>query len=232
MVNYKTYKFSFDDLSINNTDIIKYFGKIDEDSIQYFISFINIAISLIKQSEFEAKAEIWRFKSTDFQLNTDNLLLNNIEFNIGTTISKMLQKSSVISFFLCTAGSVISEISQEKTNGGDNLMAYIVDIIGNLCIEKISGHIKKDIITEIDFFEFRTTNIFSPGYCEWPIEEQSKLFTFFKNNFCEVTLTKSNLMEPLKSLSGLFGAGKEVISLRNTCKLCSKKDCNLRLVKA
>ncbi|MCK7538940.1 MAG: hypothetical protein MZV63_52410 [Marinilabiliales bacterium] len=46
------------------------------------------------------------------------------------------------------------------------------------------------------------TNRFSPGYCGWDVAEQHKLFSFFKDNFCGITLTESALMNPVKSVSG------------------------------
>jgi len=72
------------------------------------------------------------------------------------------------------------------------------------------------------------TNRFSPGYCGWDVAEQHKLFGFFKDNFCGITLTESALMKPVKSVSGIIGIGRDVKYAPYQCHACEDKNCIYR----
>jgi len=79
-----------------------------------------------------------------------------------------------------------------------------------------------------NFCGMKITNRFSPGYCGWDVAEQHKLFSFFKDNFCGITLTESALMNPIKSVSGIIGIGRNVRYTAYQCKLCGDKNCIYR----
>ena len=44
-----------------------------------------------------------------------------------------------------------------------------------------------------------------PGYLDWPLEEQARLFGLFAGESIPVTLSEYCVMTPKKSISGLFG---------------------------
>jgi cobalamin-dependent methionine synthase I len=69
---------------------------------------------------------------------------------------------------------------------------------------------------------------FSPGYCDWPISEQKKVFELVQADMIGVSLNESFLMNPRKSVSGLFGITEEpsqTVSGYNPCVHCNKRDC-------
>ncbi|NSW95142.1 MAG: methionine synthase, partial [Bacteroidales bacterium] len=76
------------------------------------------------------------------------------------------------------------------------------------------------------------TNRFSPGYCGWDVAEQHKLFSLLPGNFCKIRLTESALMDPIKSVSGIIGAGLHVKRRPYTCNFCDMKDCIYRRLKS
>jgi hypothetical protein len=60
------------------------------------------------------------------------------------------------------------------------------------------------------------------------VADQHKLFSFFPENCCGVSLTESALMHPIKSVSGIIGLGKEVRYREYTCNLCGLAECFYR----
>ncbi|MBE9572223.1 MAG: hypothetical protein IMF11_16465 [Proteobacteria bacterium] len=75
------------------------------------------------------------------------------------------------------------------------------------------------------------TLCFSPGYCDWPITEQKKIFTLFDSNATGIELLDSCMMRPRKSISGVFGIYNDIQKAPyNPCLDCSKKNCNGRRV--
>lgn len=74
----------------------------------------------------------------------------------------------------------------------------------------------------------KTTNRYSPGNCDWPVDDQNKLFKFFPENFCGVSLSDSALMNPIKSVSGVIGIGKNTSFHKNVCSICKNINCIYR----
>jgi hypothetical protein len=68
---------------------------------------------------------------------------------------------------------------------------------------------------------------YSPGYCDWPLREQSKLFDLLPERPAGATLSTDYLMTPRKSVSGVIGIGprRAVRETGCACKHCSRKDC-------
>lgn len=65
---------------------------------------------------------------------------------------------------------------------------------------------------------------FSPGYCGWHISGQRKLFRHLHPEDIGITLNQSFLMQPLKSISGVFISGKkEIFQFEDTFSFC--RDC-------
>jgi cobalamin-dependent methionine synthase I len=73
---------------------------------------------------------------------------------------------------------------------------------------------------------------FSPGYCDWPIMDQKKIFEMLNTLQDQVQLTETCLMKPRKSISGIFGVlpsnGKDSNPPYNPCLYCGKRDCIAR----
>jgi hypothetical protein len=119
-------------------------------------------------------------------------------------------------------------MSRRSMKEGDLLRGYVYDVIGSEVVEnavdRMQGELKKTAAAEGQMI----TNRFSPGYCGWDVAEQHKLFSFFKNNFCAITLTDSALMDPVKSVSGLIGIGRDVNYISYQCHICDNKNCIYR----
>ncbi len=112
---------------------------------------------------------------------------------------------------------------------GQFLEGYIADLIASTLAEAAAQYVH-DHLKEIaePWRGMKITNRYSPGYCGWKVDEQQKLFSLFPEGSCGITLSASSLMSPIKSLSGLLGAGPDVSFRDYTCELCSMKDCTFR----
>ena len=111
---------------------------------------------------------------------------------------------------------------------GDLLKGYVYDVIGSEVVEAAADMMQEELRKSMAASGKEITNRFSPGYCGWDVAEQHKLFSFFKDNFCGITLTESALMNPVKSVSGLIGIGRNVRFTPYQCKLCEDKNCIYR----
>ena len=108
---------------------------------------------------------------------------------------------------------------------GDLLRGYVYDVIGSEVVEGAADRIQEVLKRTEGAKGKNISNRFSPGYCGWDVADQHKLFSFFKDNFCGITLTESALMNPIKSVSGLIGIGRDVKYSPYQCHLCDSKNC-------
>lgn len=149
-------------------------------------------------------------------------------FKIGRTVNKMLSNSTRVALFVCTAGQKISDRISAFAASGLITESYIADVIGTMIVEKAMDRIQDELKQEMEKQGLSITNRYSPGYCEWKITEQNKLFSLLPGNYCGITLTESSLMVPVKSVSGFIGIGEKVVFNDYVCDLCSSVHCMYR----
>jgi hypothetical protein len=189
---------------------------------------------VLKESETicNIKAEYAIFDNVHFNDSGKTVEINNLVFTIKKIIYGQIKKSESIAVFLCTAGEEIGIRSKMAMKDGDLLRGYIYDVIGSEIAEAAADRMQDELEKTMISSATRITNRYSPGYCDWDVAEQHKLFKLMPHNFCNIRLNESALMDPVKSVSGFIGIGKNVKRNPYTCNLCNMKDCIYRRVKA
>ncbi len=176
----------------------------------------------------DIKAEYRIFSEISFQHKEKSLHVEGVTFNIKPIIYRQIKEAEEAALFICTAGPVIGEKSRDSMKSGDLLKGYVYDVIGSEVVEAAADMMQEELKAEAAARGKKITNRFSPGYCGWDVAEQHKLFSFFKDNFCGITLTESALMNPIKSVSGLIGIGGNVKYAPYQCHLCDDRNCIYR----
>ncbi len=164
----------------------------------------------------------------DEELNT--LHISGRTMNVGKIITRQLRGSSLYAFFVCTAGTSFQQYQDRLKAEGDIVREFAANAIGSVLAEKTADAMERELEAFLaDKAGLRHTNRFSPGYCGWHVREQKLLFsTFPEANPCDVRLTDSCLMLPIKSVSGVIGIGENVRKLDYTCGLCDYAKCYKR----
>ena len=152
-------------------------------------------------------------------------------FSAGKQVVINLKDSEKIALYACTAGPEISQRSHDLMKSGDLLEGYVCDIVGSLLVEEAMSLIHSRLIKELEEKGLSSTNRYCPGYCKWDVAEQHKLFSLLPEGFCGIKLSASALMNPIKSVSGVFGIGKKVKFQKYTCDACSNINCMYRNLK-
>ncbi|HET6436899.1 MAG TPA: vitamin B12 dependent-methionine synthase activation domain-containing protein [Anaeromyxobacter sp.] len=160
--------------------------------------------------------------------STHMLKAQGLSFEVGKIVSGQLSRSTALAAFLCTAGKGIEELSRGLMAGGDPFTGFVADTVGSLVVEAAMDRLQDALEERMAEGGQRITNRYSPGYCEWHVSEQQKLFQLFPPGYCGVTLTDTSLMRPIKTVSGFIGLGTEVRRLPYTCGLCDLQDCLYR----
>ncbi len=108
------------------------------------------------------------------------------------------------------------------------MRGYVYDVLGSVTVEAAVDKMQGELEIKMQEKELKITNRYSPGYCGWPVNDQFKLFSFFPDNYCGITLSSSALMAPIKSVSGVIGIGPKVKKHPYTCQLCDAQNCIYR----
>lgn len=165
-------------------------------------------------------------------LSTSTLPLKREVLEVGCQVCGYLKDSEYAILFLCTAGAEFTSLADHFTSNGDLLEAYLVDAIGSLTVENAMDKIQIGIEAEWEDPGFKITNRYSPGYCNWHLNEQKKLFYLLDGHDSGVELSESCLMLPRKSVSGIIGLGRKARKRDYGCETCHNTTCIYRKILA
>ncbi|MDR3269610.1 MAG: hypothetical protein LBT83_11175 [Tannerella sp.] len=185
-------------------------------------SVLEIITCLLARLAKEVRPRYLYFVS-EGEINGTSVHIQNQQFETGPVITRLLDKSSSFAVFVATAGNEFEQIMQESKTKGDMLENYILDVMGTAIVEKAGDYIER--MLEKELLEMLHTNRFSPGYCNWHLTEQRKIFGLLGNQPCGVALSDVCLMSPIKSISGIIGIGKDVEPRQYACRYCELESC-------
>lgn len=156
------------------------------------------------------------------------ITIGEVDFNVGKNISVYLKKAEKLALLLCTAGPGIESRSQQLMKEGQFPDGFIADTIGSMVVEAAMDIIHGCLTQDMRTLGLKVSNRYSPGYCTWDVSEQKKLFLFFPEKFAGISLSDSSLMNPIKSVSGIAGIGKDITKLPYKCSNCTMANCTFR----
>jgi len=221
-----TFEFEFSDLNIKTSDFIRLLGYQENNLPLQLNSALNEILSEAG-SHAEIRGgyvikDIWQL-----DINKGIVKLDNTNLSPGTIICENLYGSEKLICFLCTAGEGITKWASIISET-DPLKFYMIDMMGSLIVQYAVENFHSDMEKTYINHEMKVTNSYSPGYCGWKLAEQKKLFSLFPDNFCNIRLNNSFLMTPLKSVSGIIGAGKRAERRAYSCQICDLPGCIYR----
>ena len=165
------------------------------------------------------------FDNVSFVDDNLQISVSGIDFFPNKIVYHQLEDSQQIAVFVCTSGDGISQFEQQMMASNEPLKGYIANVLGSVVTETAVDVMQNKLSESMAQKGFKNTNRYSPGYCGWHTHEQHKLFSLLPGDNCGIKLTKSALMQPIKSVSGFIGIGKNVRFNKYTCKDCDLKHC-------
>ena len=223
----KKISYSFSELAVNQMDVAEILGYPDGILPEPFAGYLSEAMK-ISAAFNDICGAIYYENDICFPEEKGRFDVRGVHFKVGKTVLHELRNSESVALFICTAGKEISELAQNLLMGDNPVLGYVYNVLGSLTVEVVADRIHQEIRKVAVSSGELITNRYSPGCCHWNVDDQHKLFSFFPNNCCGISLTDSALMYPIKSVSGIIGMGKYVKYRQYTCDLCSQNDCFYR----
>lgn len=221
------YSVPFNELDITAKELLKTSGDEEICLNEYFIEIADAAIKFAA-SNCSVKAD---FSINPIVFNESIVACKNHKMDLGIKITTLFKGSEWAAFFIASAGKSFEIEAASLANNGMQLESYFIDLLGSLAVEKGMDLFQKKFAKYLSKFDLSTSNRYSPGYCDWKVDDQFTLFELIEDNNTNVSLNANALMSPIKSISGMIGIGKSVNFRKHECDLCNSTHCIYRNVK-
>jgi hypothetical protein len=220
----REFSFKYEELGVTISEVEDFMGYEPGASLEFFGATYQKAIKKAP-GLCEIKGGYRIFNEIELDRATKTLTIKDTIFHTKNIIFSQIREATGAVLFMCTAGPGISNLSKKLMKGDDLLLGYIYDVIGSIVVEKAIDKMQESLKDELLEQGIHITHRFSPGYCDWDVSEQHKLFSFFPENFCGIRLSRSSLMSPIKSVSGIIGTGPNVKMRQHPCFHCNYANC-------
>ena len=220
----KEYQYSFNEMGIIPRDIEELMGFEDGIVPEPFPELIETALNLAPEI-CKIRGGYKIFNQAETGIDTETIRICDQVFYPSKIITTQLKNASSFALFICTAGPEITQYTKEVSANDDTLLSFVFDVIGSLTADKATDQIQNSLKLETQKMGLTISDRFSPGYCEWSVAEQQKLFALMPENFCGVSLSESSLMSPIKSVSGIIAIGTHLKQSGYQCNWCTDKNC-------
>jgi len=145
----------------------------------------------------------------------------------GKIIAGLLKECEKVAMFVLTIGNHLEEMVGHLAENGLILQATVLDAVGSGAAEKLAVFVENRVNKIAMSQGLIASRRFSPGYCDWELNQQKVVFRAMNGDSAGVRLTEGCLMIPRKSISGIIGIGHCASNIENynPCHSCKKQDC-------
>jgi hypothetical protein len=187
-----------------------------------------------KRSKKKLLAEEFQKQIFELKIKAQSLLDPKAIYEIidsdNLPIRDCFKEADKVAFGLVTIGKKLPEKVNKLLKAGKLVEGVILDAIGSASVETIADMTNEVINKEGLKMGLQFSERFSPGYCQWDVKDQEIIFNYINGDKIGVSLTKSFLMTPIKSISFAVNLGNFVLNSKweNRCKYCEIGDCSYR----
>ena len=217
------------DIEIDKNQVYKYLGyDAGSKPPPRIDSLIDEHIKL--SNEFIYPCTTYTILDVEFVLGTRAFLEGYIAFD-SRVVSQLLRKCQKVALFVATIGDELEYLACRLAEDGLLLQSTVLESIGSSAVEQAANFLHERIIDTAELQGLvASKRRFSPGYCDWNVDQQEKLFKALDTSSTGVELTETCLMLPRKSISGIIGIGLEEHGIENynLCPVCDNTDCQSR----
>ena len=150
----------------------------------------------------------------------------------GNSIIKHLDGCEKVICMAATVGFEIEREINKKFERGEYLASVLLDAAATCAVEQAADLMEKNFAAKFSKEGYKMRWRYSPGYGDWELTAQEKLFKISGAEQIGMSLTSALMLEPRKSVTaiiGLYSIRNEELGIRNeSCATCNKLDCQMR----
>jgi hypothetical protein len=186
---------------------------------------------------FSSKVEAEALISSISKENFDSVFEGEGKNAEDAVLKEIYPKADFLAVFALTMGGAVSSKIEKFFARNDYAIASMLDSVASIAADTatkyLEGYYQNYLVSEKLIGKNSAVLSYSPGYCGWDITGQRKLFKFLKPSQIGITLNKSCLMTPIKSVSGLLAGGDKDIHIFpigfSYCEHCMTQGCQERI---
>jgi len=171
----KEFQYTFDELEIVKSDIEVLLGFDGSELPEPFPELIEFALKSAT-SVCEIRGGYKIFNHNEFAINSEAIRISDQIFYPSKIVRTQFKNAGSLALFISTAGAEITEHSRNLSETGDPITGYIFDVLGSVTVEKAADKMLQSLESELQKSRLKISDSFSPGYCDWSVGEQQKLF--------------------------------------------------------
>lgn len=217
------------DIEIDKNQVYKYLGyDVGSEPPPRIESLIDEHLNLA--NEFIYPCTTYTILDVEFILGTRAFLEGYIIFD-SKVVSQLLRKCQKVALFVATIGDELEYVACRLAEDGLLLQSAVLESIGSSAVEQSADFLHDRIRDTAELQGLvASKRRFSPGYCDWDVDQQAVLFDALDASSIGVELTDTHLMLPRKSISGVIGIGysDQGIEDYSPCPSCEITDCQSR----
>lgn len=141
----------------------------------------------------------------------------------------LFDSAEKVAFCICTIGGRLEKKAKSLSRKGELGKAVILDAIGSVAAESVAEYINQVIKDKARRENLYCGTRFSPGYGGWELEGQKLLFNLLPADKIGISLNRSFMMIPRKSVSFAVNISRKPFKDKKTpCEICGLKECRFK----
>lgn len=149
----------------------------------------------------------------------------------GNSVIKHLDGCEKVICMAVTVGAAIEQEITKKFERGEYLASVLLDAAATAAVEQATDLMEKNFAAKFSKEGYKMRWRFSPGYGDWNLTAQEKLFKISGAEQIGMSLSSALMLEPRKSITAIIGLEKfaQKNSLhKKDCAACDKISCPMR----
>lgn len=144
----------------------------------------------------------------------------------GESIKKHLMGCEKVILLAATVGMDVEEKITSLFKEGKYGLSLMLDAAATAAVEQNADLMEKAISNHVRRSGYSMKWRFSPGYGDWPIEQQPAMLQAARGKEIGINLTQSLMLEPRKSITAIIGLYREGQLCEKTGESPSLHDCS------
>ncbi len=177
---------------------------------------------------------IWQLYDYDCLTGT---VLSSPTFQLaGNSIRQHLAGCEQVILLAATVGEEIEHEVTRRFEEGSYTSSVLLDAAATTAVEQVADALERAIEPDLSRKGMGMRWRFSPGYGDWPLEQQPELIRLSHAEEIGISLSEALMLIPRKSITAVIGLFKNTKDPKSAvdhqgCASCSKKNCPSRKIK-
>jgi cobalamin-dependent methionine synthase I len=118
-------------------------------------------------------------------------------------IARLLKDAEKTVLFVTTIGSALEKEINRLFSAGEPTKAVILDAVGSEAVEVLTDTVQEALTQQAG--PYRPTPRFSPGYGDWPVNENKAILRLLAAQTIGVKMSAQCMLSPQKTVTGIWG---------------------------